>query len=123
MYVVYLLIAYVQEPLISLCKGVILHLKSSLEEVAICGSLYTFPLDPLVPALVVCQKMSVLKVEGARLSHENMLTSLEELPKLQELVLDRVSVRDIVSDRLCLPLPLVEVCLHCNCIVIVWYSL
>ena len=99
----------------------ILHHKDSLEVVAIGG--YTFPLDPLVPALVVCQKMAVLKLRGARLSHENMLTSLEELPKLQELVLDRVSVVDIVSDRLCLPLPLVEVCLHCNCIVIVWYSL
>ena len=102
----------------------ILHHKTSLEEVAIGGSLLTIiPLAPLVPALVVCQKMAVLKLQGARLSHENMLTLLEELPKLQELVLDRVSVRDIVSDKLCLPLPLVEVCLHCNCIVIVWYSL
>ena len=102
----------------------ILHHKTSLEEVAIGGDIFvTFPLDPFVPALVVCQKMAVLKLEGARLSHENMLTSLEELPKLQELVLDRVSVEDIVSDRLCLPLPLVEVCLHSNRIVIVWYSL
>ena len=103
----------------------ILHHKDSLEVVAIGGSLPlgTIPLDPLVPALVVCQKMAVLELHIARLSHENMLTSLEELPKLQELVLDRVSVEDIVSDRLCLPLPLVEVCLHCNCIVIVWYSL
>ena len=107
----------------------ILHHKTFLKEVAIGGSLftigggYTIPLDPLVPALVVCQTMAVLELHIARLSHENMLTSLEELPKLQELVLDRVSVRDIVSDRLCLPLPLVEVCLHCNCIVIVWYSL
>ena len=101
----------------------ILHHKDSLEVVAIGGSLYTIPLDPLVPALVVCQKMAVLKLREGRLSHENMLTSLEELPKLQELVLERVSVEDIVSDRLCLPLPLVEVCLHCNCIVIVWYSL
>ena len=75
----------------------ILHHKDSLEVVAIGG--YTFPLDPLVPALVVCQKMSVLKLERARLSHENMLTSLEELPKLQELVLEDVSVEDIVSDR------------------------
>ena len=102
----------------------ILQHKSSLEEVAIGGSLLTIiPLDPLVPALVVCQKMTVLKLEKARLSHENMLTSLAELPKLQELVLEGVSVRDIMSDRLCLPLPLVEVCLHSNCIVIVWYSL
>ena len=100
----------------------ILHHKSSLEEVAIGGSLLTIiPLAPLVPALVVCLKMTVLKLQGARLSHENILTSLE--PKLQELVLEDVSVEDIVSDRLCLPLPLVEVCLHCNCIVIVWYSL
>ena len=80
----------------------ILHHKDSLEVVAIGGSLYTIPLDPLVPALVVCQKMAVLKLEGARLSHENMLASLEELPKLQELVLEDVSVRDIVSERLCL---------------------
>ena len=101
----------------------ILHHRTSLEEVAIGGRLYTIPLDPLVPALVMCQKMAVLKLQGARLSHENMLTSLEELPKLQELVLENVSVEDIVSDRLCLPLPLVEVCLHCNSIVIVWYSL
>ena len=102
----------------------ILHYKSSLEEVAIGGEYpFTLPLDPLVPALVVCQKMAVLKLQGARLSHENLLTALEELPKLQELVLEDVSVRDIVSDRLCLPIPLVEVCLHCNCIVIVWYSL
>ena len=99
----------------------ILHHKTSLEEVAIGG--YTVPLDPLVPALVVCQKMAALGLQLARLSHENMLTSLEELPKLQELVLDFVSVEDIVSDRLCLPLPLVEVCLHSNCIIIVWYSL
>ena len=76
----------------------ILHHKDSLEVVTIGGG-YTISLDPLVPALVVCQKMTVLKLERARLSHENMLTSLEELPKLQELVLDRVSVRDIVSDR------------------------
>ena len=101
----------------------ILHHKSSLEEVTIGGRLVRIPLDPLVPALVVCQKMTVLKLQGARLSHENMLTSLGELPKLQELVLEDVSVQDIVSDRLCLPLPLVEVCLHSNCIVIVWYSL
>ena len=104
----------------------ILHHKISLEEVAIgSGSLCitnTIPLNPLVPALVVCQKMAVLELRGASLSHENMLTSLEELPKLQELVLANVPVRDIVSDRLCLPLPLVEECLHCNCIVIVWYS-
>ena len=76
----------------------ILHHKDSLEVVAIGGG-YTISLDPLVPALVVCQKMTVLKLERARLSHENMLTSLEELPKLQELVLENVSVRDIVSDR------------------------
>ena len=100
-----------------------LHHQTSLEEVAIGSSFYSIPLDPLVPVLVVCQKMAVLKLEGARLSHENMLTSLEKLPKLQELVLERVSVEDIVSDRLCLPLPLVEVCLHSNCIVIMWYSL
>ena len=103
----------------------ILHHKTSLEKVAIGGGIdnFTAPLDPLGPALLVCQKMAVLNLCKARLSHENMLTSLEELPKLQELVLEDVSVRDIVSDRLCLPLPLVEVCLHCNCIVIVWYSL
>ena len=76
----------------------ILHHKTSLKVVAI-GGRYTFPLDPLVPALVVCQKMTVLKLERATLSHENMLTSLEELPKLQELVLEDVSVKDIVSDR------------------------
>ena len=75
-----------------------LHHKTSLEELAIGGNLYTIPLDPFVPALVVCQKMAVLKLQGARLSHENMLT-LEELPKLQELVLVDVSVEDIVSDR------------------------
>ena len=101
----------------------ILHHKPSLEEVAIGSFFGTIPLDPLVPALVVCQKMAVLKLQGARLSHEKMLTSLEELPKLQELVLEHMSVENIVSDRLCLPLPLVEVCLHSNCIVIVWYSL
>ena len=85
----------------------ILHHKTSLEEVAIGGSFLTIiPLDPLVPALVVCQKMAVLKLQGARLSLENTLTSLEELPKLQELILENVPVRDIVSDRLCLPLPL-----------------
>ena len=103
----------------------ILHHKLSLEEVAIGSFFGTIPfdLDPLVPALVVCQKMSVLKLRRARLSHENMLTSLGKLPKLLELVLENVSVTDIVSDRLCLPLPLVEVCLHSKCIVIVWYSL
>ena len=96
----------------------ILHHKNSLEEVAV-----SIPLDPLVPALVVCQKMAVLKLHKARLSRESMLTTLEDLSKLQELVLENVSVEDIVSDRLCLPLPLVEVCLHSNCIVSVWYSL
>ena len=100
----------------------ILHHKTSLEEVAIASGLFAiFSLAPLVPALVVCQKMAVMKLQRARLSHENILTSLEELPKLQELVLENVSVRDIVSDRLCLPLPPVEVCLHSNCIVTVWY--
>ena len=100
----------------------ILHHKDSLEVVTIGGG-YTISLDPLVPALVVCHKMAALKIEGARLSRENILTALKELPKLQELVLEDVSVRDIVSDRLCRPLPLVEVCLHFNCIVMVWYSL
>ena len=97
----------------------ILHHKTSLEEVATGGGSYAFaiPLDPLVPALVMCQKMTVLKLRKARLCHENILTALEELSKLQELVLEDVSVRDIVSDRLCLPLPLVEVCLHSNYIV------
>ena len=86
----------------------ILHHKTSLEEVGIGRSLVAYPLDPLVPALVVCQKMVVLELYKARLFHENMLTSLEELMKLEELVLENVSVRDTVSDRLCLPLPLVE---------------
>ena len=76
-----------------------------------------------MPALVVCQKMAVLKL-GARLSHENMLTTLEDLSKLQELVLEGVSETDIVSDRLCLPFhwlryAYILIVLH----VIVWYSM
>ena len=92
----------------------ILHHKNSLEEVVVGGHFINdaISLDPLVPALVVCRKMAVLKLHNARLSHKNMLTALEELPKLQELVLEDVSVEGFVSDRLCLCPSLVQVCLH-----------
>ena len=76
----------------------ILHHKTTLEKVAIGSSRGAIPLALLVPALVVCQKLTILELQEAKLSHENMLTSLEELPKLQELVLEDVSVEDIVSD-------------------------
>ena len=87
----------------------ILHHQIFLEEVAISIGSYDFPtpLDPLVPALVMCQKMANLKLYKARLCHVNVLTALEELLNLQELVLEDVSMEEIVSDRLCLTLTLV----------------
>ena len=101
------------ESLISLCKAVVLHQKQSLEEVVI-GGLDDLPdgtsLDPLVPALLTCQKLSVLKLGPGTLSRENTLTVLEKLPTLQELVLREVTeegIGDWYEQH-----PLDEVCLN-----------
>ena len=51
------------EPLIGLCKAVVLHHQRSLEEVVV-GVVVSgdIPLDPFVPALLTCPKLSVLKL-------------------------------------------------------------
>ena len=86
------------EPLTGLCKAVVLHHQRSLEEVvfgggSIFGSDDRIPLDPFVPALLTCPKLSVLKL-GRRgtLSPANTLMVLEKLTSLQEFVLCDVSV-------------------------------
>ena len=75
------------EPLIGLGKAVVLHHQRSLEEVVV-GS----PLDPYVPTLLTCPKLSVLKLGRGALSPANTLMVLEKLTSLQEFVLSDVSV-------------------------------
>ena len=88
------------ESLIGLCKAVVLHHKQSLEEVVIGGIVLNWSevgtsLDPLVPALLTCQKLAVLKLGPGTLSDSNTLTVLEKLPNLQELALSDVSIRGL----------------------------
>ena len=80
-----------------LCKAVVLHHKQSLEEVVMGGialgwSQGGISLDPLVPALLTCQKLAVLKLGPGTLTHTSTLTVLEKLPNLQELALRDVSI-------------------------------
>ena len=99
------------ESLIGLCKAVVLHHKRSLEEVVIGGIDVHFgdsSLDPLVPALLTCQKLSVLKLGPGTLSHKNTFVVLEKLPTLQELVLKDVSIGESLRQEH----PLDEVCLN-----------
>ena len=82
-----------------LCKAVVLHHKQSLEELVIGGRASYIPgvdnsLDPLVPALLTCLKLTVLKLGPGKLSRTSTLTVLEKLPNLQELVLRGVSIRE-----------------------------
>ena len=109
------------ESLIGLCKAVVLHHKRSLEEVVIGGrasysSIGGPSLDPLVPALLTCLKLAVLKLGPGPLSHANSLTVLEKLPTLQELVLRDVSIDGLGNwwERH----PLVKV----QYIIVVWYN-
>ena len=92
-------------------KAVVLHHKQSLEEVVMGGIRALFggtSLDPLVPALLTCQKLVVLKLGPGTLSRENTLTVLEKLPNLQELVLRGVSIGvSLRQER-----PMDEVCLN-----------
>ena len=108
-----LLICFLQaeESLIGLCKAVVLHHKQSLEEVVIGGRASYMPdggtsLDPLVPALLTCLKLSVLKLGPGTLSHANTLTVLEKLPNLQELALRSVSIGECLRQER----PMDEVC-------------
>ena len=94
------------EPLIGLCKAVVLHHQRSLEEVVVGGDGGGIPLDPFVPALLTCPKLSVLKLRPGALSPANTLMVLEKLKSLQEFVL-----RD-VSDDLKQGHPLAKVCLN-----------
>ena len=108
------------ESLIGLCKAVVLHHKHSLEEVVIGGRALRWSeggidvlfggtsLDPLVPALLTFQKLSVLKLGPGTLSHKNTLTVLEKLPNLQELVLRSVSIGESLRQEC----PMDEVCLN-----------
>ena len=94
-----------------LCKAVVLHHKQSLEKVVIDGIhvLLGLPsLDPLVPALLTCLKLTVLKLGPGTLSRVNTLTVLEKLPTLQELVLRGMSIGESLRQRH----PLAEVCLN-----------
>ena len=108
-----LLICFLQavESLIGLCKAVVLHHKQSLEEVVIGGIAPTggISLDlTLVPALLTCQKLSVLKLGPGTLSRMNTLTILEKLPNLQELVLRDLSIGESLRQER----PMDEVCLN-----------
>ena len=99
------------EPLIGLCKAVVLHHKKSLEEVVFGGIFVHFgdsSLDPLVPALLTCLKLSVLKLGPGTLSRVNTLTVLEKLPNLQELALKDLSLVESLRQRH----PMDEVCLN-----------
>ena len=84
------------EPLIGLCKAVVLHHQRSLEEVVFGGVdvdvIFVIPLDRFVPALLTCPKLSVLKLVQGTLSPANTLMVLEKLTSLQEFVLSDVSV-------------------------------
>ena len=80
-----------EESLSGLCKAVVLHHQRSLEEV-VFGGISGTPLDPLVPALLTCPKLAVLKLGPGTLSPANTLMVLEELPNLQEFALSDVSV-------------------------------
>ena len=94
------------EPLIGLCKAVVLHHQRSLEEVVVGGGVVGIPLDPFVPALLTCPKLSVLKLGSGTLSPANTLMVLEKLTSLQEFVLRSVSV-DLRQGH-----PLAKVCLN-----------
>ena len=94
------------EPLIGLCKAVVLHHQRSLEEVIVGGVVGDDPLDPFVPALLTCPKLSVLKLGPGALSPANTLMLLKKLTSLQELVLRDVSV-DLRQGH-----PLAKVCLN-----------
>ena len=96
------------EPLIGLVKAVVLHHQRSLEEVAVGGIVVggDIPLDPFVPALLTCPKLSVLKLGQGTMSPANTLIVLEKLTSLQEFVLSHVSV-DLRQGH-----PLAKVCLN-----------
>ena len=96
------------EPLIGLCKAVVLHHQRSLEEVVVGGvfGVGGIPLDSFVPALLTCPKLSVLKLGPGTLSPANTLMVLEKLTSLQEFVLSHVSV-DLRQGH-----PLDKVCLN-----------
>ena len=95
------------EPLIGLCTAVVLHHQRSLEEVVVgVGVGAGIPLDPFVPALLTCPKLSVLKLRPGTLSPVNTLMVLEKLTSLQEFVLSHVSV-DLRQGH-----PLAKVCLN-----------
>ena len=97
----------VEEPLIGLFKAVILHHQRSLEEVVVGGGgVVGIQLDPFVPALLTCPKLSVLKLGPGTLSPANALMVLERLASLQEFVLSGVSV-DLRQGH-----PLAKVCLN-----------
>ncbi len=99
----------VMEQLIGLSKAVVLHHQRSLEEVVVSGNAVggdRIPLDPLVPALLTCPKLSVLKLGRGTLSPANMLMVLEKLTSLQEFALWDVSV-DLRQGH-----PLAKVCLN-----------
>ena len=97
-----------EEPLTGLCTAVVLHHQRSLEEVVVGGGGFGIdvPLDPFVPALLTCPKLSVLKLGQGTLSPANTLMVLEKLTSLQEFVLCVVSV-DLRQGH-----PLAKVCLN-----------
>ena len=94
------------ELLTGLGKAVVLHHQRSLEEVVVGGVVLGIPLDPFVPALLTCPKLSVLKLGSGTLSYANTLMVLEKLMSLQEFVLREVSV-DLRQGH-----PLAKVCLN-----------
>ena len=75
----------------------------SLEEVVVDGKgvglnrFTSYSLDPLVPALLTCLKLTVLKLGSATLSHVNALAVLETLQNLQEFALRHVPITESQS--------------------------
>ena len=91
--------------LASLCNAAFLCHQRSLEEVVVGGkgvglNLFTrYSLDPLVPALLTCLNLTVLKLGPATLSCVNTLAVLETLQNLQEFALRNVPITESLKQQ------------------------
>ena len=77
----------------------------SLEEVVVGGKgigfnqFTSYSLDPLVPDLLTCLNLTVLKLGPATLSCENTLKLLKTLQNLQEFALRHVPITEGLKQR------------------------